>query len=482
MTAPTQLQLHIDSGTYADQTEALERLIAEAALGPSDRDRIVANGADLVRAIRSETAPGMMEVFLAEYGLSTDEGVALARSARRPQLSASGGLASNSGTVGFGGPWATPNNASASLDAQLVLYDNGQSQAAIDAAKAMVAAQRAMLINAEQDVLLDAATAYLDVRSAIRVLELSQNSVRVLEQQVQAARDRFEVGAVTRTDVSLTEAALASAQGGRAGSEGALRINSEIYETIIGRAPVDLQPPPAPSGLPSSLAAAEALALRNHPMVDAARHALEAAQYDLVRAIAQGGVTVALNGSVGVTNSTNPAFDGLSASISIGGSVPLYQGGRNSSLVRQAEAIYQLRAAELSRTELLIKQAVAAAWTQLDIARAFIQASDLQVEAQQLAYEGVQEEANLGARTTLDVLDAEQDLLSAQTDLVSAQRDELVAAYSLLASVGAFTVDALGLGVERYDPAAYFEAVQHAPVNDSSYRQQLNGISDRWRK
>jgi outer membrane protein len=157
---------------------------------------------------------------------------------------------------------------------------------------------------------------------------------------------------------------------------------------------------------------------------------------------------------------------------------PIYSGGRNPSIYRQAVAQRDRAFAGLHQTTVQVLENVGRAWANLEVSRAQIESVVLQIEAAQAAFEGVRQEAELGARTTLDVLDAEQELLNARTSQVQAETVNQVAAYALLATMGLLTVDHLNLGIPTYDPEAYYNAVRNAPAR-SPQGEQLDRILQR---
>ncbi|MEX0970321.1 MAG: TolC family outer membrane protein [Paracoccaceae bacterium] len=405
---------------------------------------------------------------------AVDENVALARAAMRPQISLSG-TANFAQSPAFDS--AVTDTYSAALNASLTLYDGGQSRIAIEAAKQAVLANRAGLRSIEQQIMLAAIIAYVDVQRDAAAVQLARNNLRLLEEQVQATRDRFNVGAVTRTDVSLAEARAAGAQANLAAAQGMLAASNENYRAVIGVAPSNLAPRPPLPGLPASLEAAEAAAQSNHPSILASLHGERAAVLDMQRARAARGVSVDARANIGVSTGT----PGSSNSLSITGSIPLYTGGSLVALVRQAGSVLERRMAETQDTRRVVSQNTAIAWANLRVARAAIEANRLQVAAAQLAWEGTVEEARLGARTTLDVLNAEQEKLNAQNSLNAAQRNAYVAGYNLLASIGALTADQLNIGIQPYDPDVHFNQVRNAPATDLGASRTIDAIADRWR-
>ncbi len=411
-----------------------------------------------------------------------DESVAQARAGLRPSVSASAtGSSQQSLDAGAGSP---TNSFRASLNANLMLYDGGRTRDAIAAAENTVYATQANLRAAEQGILLQATIAYLDVRRDQHLLALAQNNVKVIEKQVQATKDRFEVGAVTRTQVALVEAQLAAAKTQLAAKSGALALSREVYRAVIGNAPVNLQAPPALPKLPASVSEAESIAMREHPALVAARFNEKAAEFDLARARAARSPTLGIGGSVDYSNSNQPPIFGggerTSASVALTGKMPIYQGGALSSAMRSAAEILASRKANTQDTMRSVRQSTASAWANVRVANASITAAKLQIEASQAAFDGIQEEVRLGARTTLDLLDAEQNLLTARSSLASAQRDRYVATYNLLSAMGLLTVENLALGIPSYDPNVHFDAVKTAPLSGFAGGSVLDTIGDRW--
>jgi len=386
----------------------------------------------------------------------TDEDVARAVAARRPSLSLSGS-AGNIHSFAFN---ADSQYANLSLGLELTLWDGGATRLGIEVARLGVSVARDSLVDTEQQVLLNAVTAYMDMRRDTQFLELSRNSYEVTARQLQATRDRFEVGEVRRTDVSQVEARLALAQSVVALRQGTLEISREAYHVAIGRYPGRLAPPPPLPSLPASLAAAKALALKNHPAIRRARKLVRIAELNVARAEAAMKPRLALQGNVTIEANK---FNGDTGVLAVTGRVPIYQGGALSSAYRRAQALAQKARFDLQRTGQLVAQNVNRTWSQLAIARASITARRKEVRSARVALDGIREEASLGARTALDVLDAERVLFQAQTDLATARRDEYVAVYSLLSAMGLLTARHLGLGVKRYDPDRNYRKVYTAP-------------------
>lgn len=355
---------------------------------------------------------------------------------------------------------------SVGVSGSIPLYSGGQVRYGINSAEQGVLAQRAAYLDAEQTVLLDAVTAYEDVRLGLGSVDLARNNVRVINEQVRAANDRFEVGEVTRTDVAQARARLAAARSNLATAVGSLAASRQAYLAAVGDLPEDLAAPPPIPQLPETEDAALSLAVAEHPLMVQARYLARQAEYEVKRAVGAGLPQVSLQGAL--THSNTDTVNGLgnesnSASVAVNVEVPLWTGGRQPSQVRAAQATVAARQAQIHSIARAIKQQTSVAWAQLDVARASIRSSQEQVRAAQIAFDGVREEATLGARTTLDVLDAEAELLSARVGVIQAKRDEYVAAYTLLGAVGKLTVVHLGLNVAAYDPEAYMVGVDAAP-------------------
>ncbi len=443
--------------------------MAGQATGPGIRHRAAAAllAAALACAPAAAQAETLTDTLVAAYRNSNlldqqravvraaDEDVAQAVSALRPVI----GLTSTTTDTS-----RTDMDSTLALTAELLLYDGGASRLAIAAAREGVLGTRAALVGEEQTVLLDAVTAYMDYRRDVQALDVAQNNVRVIERELEAARDRFDVGEITRTDVSQAEARMAEARSNLAVRRGNVEVSRAAFNLAVGRFPGDLAPPPPEPALPATLDGATQLARERAPSIREVQHLVRAAELNVERAKSATQPSVRLGGSVDYSARENAFGDRDSASARLSINVPIYQGGRLSSLYRQAVANAESARARLLYTASLTDSQVARAWAALQVARASIVAREQQIRAAQLAFDGVQEEATLGARTTLDVLDAEQELLDARVLLLEAERTEYVAVYALLSTMGLLTADHLGLDVPRYDPSANFLAVGDAPA------------------
>ena len=344
------------------------------------------------------------------------------------------------------------------------LYQGGRVPARIESAESRVSAGRARLQEVEQAILLDTATAYMDVLRFRAEIELSRSSERVVGRQLQAARDRLAVGEVTRTDVAQAEARLAQANAERVAAEGGLMSARAMFRKVTGETPADLSWPMVPEDLPGSEEEALVSAEAANPSISAASHIARAAQADIDAAAAALEPQVSIVGDWRHRYNRSEAIDeSLDASLMARVSVPLYQGGAASARVRQSKQIAAQRRLDLDQTRRAVQEQVAQAWKALSAARAQITAFDSQVAAAAVALAGVEEETRVGLRTTLDVLDAEQEHFKAQINLVRAKREEIVSAYRVKAAVGALTAQRLALPVALYDPEEHYRSVRESP-------------------
>jgi len=355
------------------------------------------------------------------------------------------------------------DTASIAITADLLLYDGGRSRLGIDVAKETVLATREALVQVEQQVLFNAVTAFWGVREAIAFVNLRQSNVDLNSELLRAAQERFDVGEVTRTDVALAEAQLAAARSQLSSARGDLEVARAQYVEFIGQPPGTLTATDAAPVSVSTLEAAQAVARQRHPNILADMRGITIAELNVLRAEAAVRPTVSAGAQLSVDDNYNEA-----ASFGVTMSGPIYRGGRLTSAYRQAAARRDESRADLHVTTDNILQNVAQAWSQRDVARARIQSGQLQVRAAEIAYRGLQEEVSLGARTTLDVLNADQDLQDARANLISARIDDTLAGYTILFAMGMLTVQQLGLGITTYDTSAYYNAVSDGPVRKVS--------------
>jgi len=397
---------------------------------------------------------------------AADENVAIAVSNLRPvvQYSLQSTWSRSESAVTSDTPWNTSLSNALNLSVSMTLLDFGRNRLGIEIAEQSVLATRQSLVGVEQNILLEAVRAYVDVGFQSSVVALRQSNVRLIGQELQAATDRFDVGEVTRTDVALAEAALAASRAGLATAEGDLMLARERFRATTGAYPGRLAGLPRAPATANSLEGAREVALRTHPDIRQSQHQVKLA--DLQVQLAKAQMKPSLTGSLGVNERFSDVNDSIgSRSLSLNLGQTLYAGGELSARHRLALAQKEQARAILQQAGVIVVENVGRAWTTINVARASIEAGDLQIRAAQVAFDGVREEAALGARTTLDVLDAEQNLLDARAGRLLAEANLYIGIYQLLSSMGLLTADHLKLGIPTYDVTGYYNAVRNAPAH-----------------
>lgn len=393
---------------------------------------------------------------------ANDENVPIARADGLPSVNATGSYSEtfdNSAATLF-----TPDR-SLGIQANLSvpLYAGGVVRNNVRAAEARVESGQALLRGAEASIFSQVVGAYMDVLRDEAVVALNRNNVEVLGVNLQATRDRFDIGDLTRTDVAQSEARLALAQSQLQAAEARLIGSRETYVRLVGTPPGTLSPPPPLTGLPALVDAAVETALADNPDLEAARIDAEASGYDVRAARGTRLPRVAFTSNGGYTdfpgNGNLAAIHSATAGLSI--TVPLFQGGRPAARVRQAQARESQSFERLIGTERNVIAQTRSAFASWRAANAVAESSLVAVNASRLSLEGVRAENSVGTRTILDILNAEQELLNAQVQLVTARRDAYVAGFTLLAAMGRAEAEDLGIdGGALYDPAANYERVR----------------------
>jgi len=331
-------------------------------------------------------------------------------------------------------------------------------------AEQLVSAARETLRLTEQTVLLNAATAYMNLIRDAAILDLQRRNVEVLQEQLRQTRDRFNVGEVTRTDVAQAESRLAAARAQVLTAESNFTTSRSTYRQVIGVEPGRLAPATpvdrlSPSVLPQAIIEARA----RQPLVTTAMFNVDVAVWQVKIAESSLYPTLSVVGSAQQSYGSTQSLTALQVfSASVGGqlSIPVYQGGTEYATIRQAKETLSQRRIDLDTARDQAQQTLVQSWGQLDAAKAQIQATETQVNASEIALNGVREEARVGQRTTLDVLNAQQELVNARVALVTAQRDRVVASYALLAAVGRLSPQVLELDVPIYDPSVHYHQVR----------------------
>jgi outer membrane protein len=409
---------------------------------------------------------------------AADENVPQALSGYRPKLSltAAGGFNYFRGVNKAVNQQTFPNTVSYTslsedigtrqfgVTATQTLYNGFQTANRTRQAESQVAGARETLRVTEQQVLLDAATAYMNLLRDQAILELNRRNVEVLTEQLKQTRDRFNVGEVTRTDVAQAESRLAAGRSALLQAQSNYVTSQANYRRVIGVDPGRLSPgTPVDRLSPATVQRAITEGETQSPTVLAAMYGVDVAV--LAVKISEG----ALYPNLGLTASYSQSYETQpqilrQTNVSILGqlTVPIYQGGAEYSAIRQSKETLGQQRLNLDVNRDQARATVVQSWGQLDAAKAQIEATTAQVNASEIALNGVREEARVGQRTTLDVLNAQQELVNARVALVTAQHDRVVASYTLLAAVGGLSMQRLGLNVMIYDPQVHYQQVRDA--------------------
>jgi outer membrane protein len=405
---------------------------------------------------------------------ATDENVPQALSGYRPKLSvtASGGYNyQNASSIFPLGAVLTTSQFAQTFYSRTVgatgtytLFNGMQTANRTRQAESQVEGARETLRVTEQQVLLDAATSYMNLLRDGAVLDLQRRNVEVLTEQLKQTRDRFNVGEVTRTDVAQAESRLAAGRSQLLGAQSQYVTSRANYRRVIGVDPGSLAPgTPVDRLSPGVLAKAIVQGQAQSPSVLAAAYGVDIAS--LAVKISEGALYPSLTVTGSVLQGSNPAFEVIKqtqASVVGQLTIPIYQGGAEYSAIRQSKETLGQQRLNLDINRDQARATVVQSWGQLDAAKAQIESTTAQVNAAEIALNGVREEARVGQRTTLDVLNAQQELVNARVALVTAQHDRVVASYTLLAAVGALSMPRLGLNVLIYDPMVHYQQVRDA--------------------
>jgi outer membrane protein len=394
---------------------------------------------------------------------ATDENVAEANAAWRPQINATGTYSSSNYNISGQPGWMTTHPMEAQLTVTQPLFRGGRTYAGIGKAKAQVRSGRAGLIAAEQTVLLDAVTAYMDVVRDLSIVGLRRQNVEVLRKQRDATALEFKAGSVTRTDVAQSEARLAGAEADLTTAEGQLAVSHSNFTQIVGRPAETLEDIPVlPLVIPENEDTALETALHENPSMMAAREDEKAASYAVDEAegallpeVSVSGAYYYSQGSYTSALGTGAVVHGVGVTGQI--NVPIYQGGAEQAAVRKVKELHAQADINIHVADRNVRQAVSAAWNTWRAAQATI-ASNLATEkADEIAFVGVSKERQVGGRTILDVLNARQELLNAQVAVVTARSTAAIAAYRLLSAMGRLTAKSLSLEVKYYDPREHYD-------------------------
>jgi outer membrane protein len=396
---------------------------------------------------------------------ATDENVARAKAGYRPRITATadaGARYIESSRPGVPTFSQTTTPYGFGIGIEQTLFDGFRTDNSVRQAESGVLNARESLRNQEQTTLFEAATAYMNVLRDTAVLNLERNNVEVIEEQLRQVQARRDVGEITRTDVFQAQARLALSQSRASLAESNLRTSMGRYRQVIGVEPRALAPGrPVDRLVPRSVEQALRLSQEEHPAAKAALHAVDVAELQV--RITEGELypTLTLAGDVAQRFDVQaPGDEQFSASVVARLTVPIYEGGAVYARTRQAKETAGQRRLEADSTLDQVRSAVVSAWGQYEASKAQIAAAEAQVQASETALEGVRNEARVGQRTTLDVLNAQQELLNARVNLVTAQRDRVVASYAVVQAIGRLNYRALGLDTPEYTPVTHLRQVK----------------------
>lgn len=402
------------------------------------------------------------------YLRSVDENVAIAKSGYRPTVALTGSYSdthnnvdsdSSYGRVGGGD---TTNKSMAAKLSQ-PLFSGFSTVNSVKSADQAVRAEQNNLYNVEQQVLLDASTAYLDVLRDEAIVELQKNNEKLLKKRLDETKQRFNVGEVTRTDVSQAKARYSQAMSDRIAAEGTLEVSKASYAKIIGSAPDKLEEPKVVSGmLPKSYDEAMNIALKNNYSIKQAKHLYNSKGYAVYANTGALMPQLSFDAAASKVKSENDnALSGDTTTDSVEWglnlSIPLYNAGESRAKIRQSKHQKWQAQEVMMETERQVRATFSSAWEIMKANETKISAIKEQVKANEIALDGVQKEEALGNRTILDVLDAYQELLNSSVNEVTARRNYYVSAMNVLVSMGKLTAKDLNLDVKLYDAKKYYK-------------------------
>ncbi len=430
---------------------------------------------------RAETVNGaLVKAYLTNPDINTqraavrvaDENVPKANAGYLPTIEATGNISieraqtsligPDNSAVGSAGVTLKPRGYG--VQANETVFNGNRTVNSISQAESQVLGAREQLRNTEQNTLFSGVSAYMDVLEDTAILDLDRNNVQVLQEQLRETRDRFTVGEVTRTDVAQAEASLATGQATAISAEATLQAAVARYHQVIGDQPTSLAPvKPIVRPIPKTLPEAISISQIEHPSIGASLHGVDAAELQIK--IAEGALYPTVGISASVTNQYDasgiPGFHVLAGQLMGQVNIPIYQGGAEYAATRQAKESLSQQEIQTDSLRNQVRQAVVAAWGQNEASVGVVRAARAAVSANEVALTGVREEAKVGQRTTLDVLNAQQALLQARTTLVQAEHDQVVNSYALLSAIGRLNIPTLGLAVAEYDPRVHFDQVKN---------------------
>jgi len=356
----------------------------------------------------------------------------------------------------------------AGLTVSQTIFNGFQTDNKTRMAESQVYAQRETLRSVESNVLFSAAVAYMNLLRDTAIYSLQQNNVEVIQEQLRQTRIRLDEGQVTLTDVSQAEARLAVSQAQLSTGESTLQSSIGAFRQVVGIDPHALAPGrPIDEFIPVDRDKAIDAAFRDHPGIIAAHHDVDVAEAQVK--VSEGQLYPQLTASATLegnhdlpplSSSPRPNSSSISGIIQGRLTIPLYEGGLVYSEIRQAKERVGQRRIEVESIRDRVRFNVVTAWGVLEASKAAVIASQKAVIANERALAGVREEAAIGQRTTLDVLNAQQELLLARVGLVTAQRDRVIASYQVVFSMGKLTVNFLSLTQNIYDKKVHYDQIK----------------------
>jgi outer membrane protein len=351
---------------------------------------------------------------------------------------------------------------SAGVTIEQPVFDGFKAQNTTNAAETVVFAEQQRLRLLEQKILFDTASSYMNVLRDTAALKLQENNVAVLTEQLRQTKERYLAGQITLTDISQAESRLAAGKAQASNAHALLESSIGAYQQVVGILPKKLAPaPPVDKLLPPNREEAEKIAVSEHPMILAALHDADASDFDIKAIEADFLPKLSVVADVFTQTNMNIIYDRNIAAM-IGGrlNVPLYDGGSTSSQLRQAKELAGKKKLDVDVARAEIIALTRTTWANLQSAKIRMVAAQAQIAAAEKALYGVREEAKAGQRTTLDILNAQQELLNARIALIFAQRERVVASYGVLSTIGRLSTDNLGLSPEYYDPALHLDQIK----------------------
>ncbi len=395
------------------------------------------------------------------YLRSVDENVAIAKSGFRPTLALTGSYTDSSVDSNIEPKNQDNDQTVIAATISQPLFSGFSTVNSVKSADSTVRAQQNALYNVEQTVFLEASTAYLDVLQNQAIVDLQKNNEKLLKKRLDETVERFNVGEVTRTDVSQARARYSQARSDRIAAEGDLEASKSVYTKIIGSKPDKLSSPQINDFLPKTFEEALDYAKANNYALKAAKETLNAKVYDVSAKTGELLPQVSLDGRLSNTQTSGDMYDEDpdvdSAEIGVNMTIPLYEAGETRAKIRQSKYLKWQAQEQVLEAERKAVADVTSAWEYMVANRAKIKSIKDQVKANEIALDGVQKEEALGNRTILDVLDAYQELLNSNVEEVKARRNYYVSGMNVLMAMGKLTAEDLKLGVDIYNPKKYYK-------------------------